>query len=235
MACHSVTSCQLIRSGMILLHIVTQLLHVCITSSDLFSPVIECVEVNGSYWWPEPIIKCDLQCSSHCTCSLGNISKVVVNCSNRNVSVEQVPYPSKLTHFSWAFNDLSGIGKDSFSGLTDLKQLDLLNNLLTEIYPGTFWGLVNMILLDLHNNMLKKIRLGTFKGLINLQILNLHNNLLTDIQAGSFEVLTSLVSLRLDTNMLRHIQPLTCKELISLYELDLKRNMLLYIQVPLRD
>ena len=211
---------------MILLHIVTLLCHVCIASSDLFSPVIECVEVQGSYWWPEPIIRCNLQCSSQCTCSLGNITQVVVNCSNRNVSLEQVAYPSKLTHLNWTSNDLSGIGKDSFSGLTDLKQLDLPNNLLTEIYPGTFSGLVDMIILDLHNNMLKKIQPGTFNGLINLQILDLHNNVLTDIQAGSFEGLSNLHTLVLNNNNITSIPLGAFRELANLRVLVLDNNPL---------
>ena len=138
MACHSYAFYQFIFSSILLLHMFTQLTSVCIASNDLLNPVTECVEEDAQYWWGEPFIRCHLQRPPHCTCSLGNFGQVVVNCTSTNVSVVQIVYPSNTTHLSWADNDLSGIGEDSFSGLTDLQELDLRNTLLTKIYPGTF-------------------------------------------------------------------------------------------------
>ena len=268
MAHHNVALDWLMFSiNILLLHIITQLTPVSIASSDQFSPVIECVEVErpywwppvavGSYWWPKPEIRCNLQCSRHCTCSLGNFSEVFVNCTTRNVSIVQVIYPPNVTHLSWADNDLSGIGKDSFSEFTDLQELDLSSNFLTEICPGTFSGLKNLLKLDLNNNLLKQIQQEIFSGLANLNSLNLENNALRKIQPGTFEEfvnldnllylylggnmleqiqretfsgLANLNSLALWDNSLREIHPRTFEELANLTDLFLSGNILINIQ-----
>ena len=124
---------QFIFSNILLLHIFVQLKPGCVASSYLSSPVTECMQYQ-QYSKPEPLIICDLQCPPDCTCSLGNFSEVVVNCASRNVSVLHIVYPDNVTYLSWAYNDLSGIGKDSFSGFTGLLELDLWHNMLTDIY-----------------------------------------------------------------------------------------------------
>ena len=241
MARHNNTLYQLIFFNILLLYIITQLTPVSIASSDQFSPVIECVEIEGpywwppveivgSYWWPKPEVRCNLQCSHYCTCSLGNVSEVIVNCTSRSVSIVQVVYPPNVTHLSWADNDLSGIGKDSFSEFTDLQELDLRSNLLTEICPGTFGGLKNLLELDLSNNLLKQIQRETFSGLANLNSLALWDNSLTEIHQETFEELENLTDLVLSGNVLMNIQPGAFRGLANLRKLYLNRNMLKRIQ-----
>ena len=219
---------QVILSNILLLHIITQLKPLCIASSDLLSPVIECTEEEDQ--WPELSIRCDLLCSPHCTCSLGNFSEVDVNCTSRNVSVIQILYPLNLTHLNWADNDLSGIEKDSFSGFPDLQELDLRNNLLTKICPGTFAQLENLLELSLGGNMLHQIQGETFSGLVNLKSLELESNVLTKIDPGAFEGLANLTELNLHSNMLTQIQSGTFRGLVNLHKLRLWNNMLVDIQ-----
>ena len=227
MARHNTALYLLIFSNALLLQILTS---VCVASNDLLSPVTECVEEDAQYWWGEPFIRCDLQCPHHCICSLGNFSQVVVNCTSTNVSVVQIVYPPNITHLSWADNDLSGIGKDSFLGFNDLQELDLSNNRLIEICPGTFKELPNLKKLYLSHNMLQLNPPDIFSGLVNLSLLSLQNNMLTKIDPGAFQELANLTELQLDSNMLKQIQSETFRGLTNLRELSLWTNMLIDIQ-----
>ena len=212
------------------------------------------VTENLSPWNPY-CIKCDIQCPVDCSCSLGNFTEVLINCSNGSISVARVSYPTNATCLSWAHNKLCSIQMDSFVDLPDtltvlhlnnnslgelqlgvfkklvhikLLALDLRQNSLREIQPGVFAGLDNLLDLDLSSNMLEEIQSGMFGELFSLEYLNLRSNILHSIQRGAFK---GLLGLHLSGNMLKNIQPGILTESENLLDLDLRINMLNEIQL----
>ncbi|CAI9732351.1 adhesion G-protein coupled receptor G6-like isoform X2, partial [Octopus vulgaris] len=73
-------------------------------------------------------------------------------------------------------NDISTIKEGLFTGLSNLKSLNLWDNNIATIKEGTFMGLSNLKELDLSDNNIATINEGAFTGLSNLKEFNLKNN-----------------------------------------------------------
>ncbi|KAK7078913.1 hypothetical protein SK128_015972 [Halocaridina rubra] len=96
-------------------------------------------------------------------------------------------------------NQLGVIAKGIFSGLKELKYLDLANNLI--MYPPSdLWNLRQLVYLDLSNNQLLDSSLFNISNLVNLQVLDLHLNQLTDIPSGSLVPLEGLLKFHIYWN-----------------------------------
>ncbi len=96
---------------------------------------------------------------------------------------------------------ISVLKAGDFSGLTSLKGLSLLGNLLRTVPVGVFAGLDNLEVLDLEYNQLDTLPARVFAGL-NLIFLGLEGNDLAALPAGVFAGLTNLISLDLSENEL---------------------------------
>ena len=244
------------KSILVLLFVVLRAPGVFVTSDKQQDLVIECKDEVVSSWHKDfkdssVGTKCNITCPYDCSCSLGNYSEVMINCSNGNVSVAHVSYPSNVTRLSWAHGEICSLSKDSFAalantleflhlknnnlqrfqyalfeGLTNLLFLDLRFNVLEEIVPGAFEGMINLTHLDLSNNILRNIHSGMFLGLRNLLRLYLSSNVLEEIQPGAFTGLGGLSKLNLHNNLLKELQPGVFKELRNLTGLDLFMNLL---------
>ncbi len=90
-----------------------------------------------------------------------------------------------------------------FSGLPNIRELHLSNNLIHEVQRASFKDNMAMTLLSLNGNKLEIIREHMFTGLSNLYTLSLYSNLIQRIEPGSFKDNTALTHLYLNDNALQ--------------------------------
>ena len=110
------------------------------------------------------------------------------------------------------------------SSLTRLSDLNLNDNIISEIQPGSFLELKNIKYLWLNNNKLTILKKHTFLGLENLKELTLDRNQISFLQNGTFKGLINLKELYLDGNALIRLQYHTFRELRSLEILSIGDN-----------
>ncbi|XP_066249550.1 insulin-like growth factor-binding protein complex acid labile subunit, partial [Euwallacea similis] len=113
-----------------------------------------------------------------------------------------------------------------FQDLVLLRELYLNNNDLKMLNRDTFHGLANLENLDLSNNMLSELN-GSVANLGQLKFLMLSNNSLTIIKRTELIGLKKLVTLDLSMNSI-HLLNLNIGQPNSLRMLNLSRNMLGY-------
>ena len=228
-----------------------------IATAQVRSRAIECQEEyiqhwHGFYWHnvKKTGIKCYVQCSPACTCSLDDL-KVTRNCTSSNVTISPVIYPSDdIRYLNWNNSVLHDIKPGAFlrfgsslrslhlanvslhlqpgtfAGLTGLQLLDLQFNELDELLPGVFQDLFKLIFLDLNENKLSEIEVGVFGELMELEILHLRNNMINRIAEGAFKDLVKLKHLSLFENRLSKINAGVFIGLVQLKILNLSYNRL---------
>ena len=94
---------------------------------------------------------------------------------------------------------------ETFSGLNDLRVLDLSYNRLTLIEVATFEAMTSLQALELSHNQLHTVNGDTFRGLEQLTILSLSNNIVSSIDKEAFSGLSKLTSLSMDHNKIRYV------------------------------
>jgi len=97
---------------------------------------------------------------------------------------------------------------DALRHLSNLKTLDLGENLITEFANHDLHGLTKLYGLRLSGNNIYNIPVGIFKRNINLNVLNLSHNRIRTIEEGSLKNLENLKALRLDNNELEDMNGL---------------------------
>ncbi|XP_078583270.1 uncharacterized protein LOC144865985 [Branchiostoma floridae x Branchiostoma japonicum] len=157
-------------------------------------------------------------CPEHCRC----LDILSVHCFHANIS--KIPSDTRL--FLMLGTDLKEVRKDLFKDLTNLEELDLDNNQITDIEVGAFEDLSKLRLLFLYRNALEKLQPGVFKGMINLQMIYLSSNNITTIEDGAFEGLPKLLLIQLHENQIEEIGDGAFKGLPTLIDLDLHFNKL---------
>ncbi|GJQ72283.1 hypothetical protein Trydic_g3373 [Trypoxylus dichotomus] len=114
-------------------------------------------------------------------------------------------------------------------GSTDLKLLMLSSNLIRNINENAFMILINLKTLDLSSNtLLVRIPVGLFRNNKNLQILNLSGSGLETISIGTFTGLHSLKDLYLSFNRLTYL-PKGVFDDLKLTSLHINGNSLTYL------
>ena len=215
---------------------------------------VEILENWHRYNWDradKTSIKCNVQCSPKCTCTLDDV-KVARNCTSDNVTVYPVIYPSDNTRYLnwnnsvlhnikpgafWRFGSaleslhltnisLQHLQLGVFAGLTGVTDLDLSFNRIHKISAGAFRELVNLTRLELDRNVLTEIPVGVFRGLIRLEELDLSSNRLNRIAEGAFEDLEQLQKLQLNNNRLSEISVGVFRGLTELKQLIIDSNRL---------
>ena len=101
---------------------------------------------------------------------------------------------------SLSSRDIVALKAGDFSGLGNLRELDLWRNQLSTLPAGIFSGLGNLTRLVLGENQLSTLPSGVFSGLGNLEYLSLWNNRLTALPEDGFSGLGSLEALWLLAN-----------------------------------
>ncbi len=150
----------------------------------------------------------------------------------RGLNLSQVPplwMLSHVTRIDLAYNQLSRIDENAFSGLGALKKLYLEKNGLLTLSERLFSELSSLEILFLSGNLLQGIPDKAFGKLTSLRYLDLSDNRLQGITLNAFSGLTSLTTLRLSNNVILTIDPKAFDKLLSLKELDLSRNYLVTI------
>ena len=134
---------------------------------------------------------------------------------------------TKLKNLSLeCYLDLYVIDENTFNGLNNLENLNLLYNYITKINPSTFINLEKLKELNLSGNELEEINKDTFNGLNNLENLNLSSNKLKKINSFAFNGLNNLKNLNLSDNKLEEINKDTLNGLNNLENLNLLSNKL---------
>ena len=123
-------------------------------------------------------------------------------------------------------NMLTDIPAGLFKSTSSLKNVNLSDNLLPHIPAGLFESLTSLENVDLSDNMLTDIPAGLFKSTSSLKNVNLSDNSLADIPAGLFESLTSLQNVDLSDNYLTHTTEGLFQSLPSLKYVNLSDNLL---------
>ena len=205
-------------------------------SLDLISahrPSIECEDEEAHYWLFWDIYElngtattCNIECSLDCICILDEVN-ITSNCTDSDVSVTRILYPSDVKAISWADSTLDYIRPKSFLRFrSTLEILQLSNTSLQYIHPDLFFGLTNLKVLDLYYNSLTMLFPGTFKDLARLKELWLNYNDLSTIPVGIFRGLKSLVTLMLEENFITNIDIGALEDLVQLTDLYMYYNML---------
>jgi Leucine-rich repeat (LRR) protein len=109
---------------------------------------------------------------------------------------------AKATEISIEHSGLFQFNSDTFSNLTSLISLSIINNKIREIPSRVFTDNAKMMKCDLSGNNIEFIADNAFVALENLLELNLAHNLLTQINADMFVGLHNLRSLQLQHNNL---------------------------------
>lgn len=124
----------------------------------------------------------------------------------RNVKIENVlmmfvpqnfgeKFPS-LEKFRAKSAGLVRIRGKSFHGMSNLKVLELMENIIFEISANALETLVELEELDLSNNKLESIDLDTFKSLEKLQKLNLQGNIIKNVDKNFVTILKQIKSIQ---------------------------------------
>lgn len=121
---------------------------------------------------------------------------------------------SNLTELELKSNSLSDLSP--FSELTQLKKLDLHDNRISDLSPLS--KLVALTNLDISHNLVEKLHpLGTLTGLTQLRA---HDNAIRNL--APLTSMTNLVALDLGSNRIENVSPLA--KLTKLKQLTLNRN-----------
>ena len=178
-------------------------------------------------------IKCNTKCSPNCTCILDDAS-VISNCTDGNVKMTQVGYPSTVRYLSWDNGVLHTIKPLSFLRFGSTLQGLHLNKIgLLHLQPSVFKGLTSLRVLDIGLYHLRNLLPGVFNGLFNLTHLNISGNKLSEINKGVFSETVNIIHMSLNSNVINAIQIGAFSELVHLKVLFLENNMLSQIQVGL--
>ena len=121
----------------------------------------------------------------YCRCSFHN-NGLITDCEGEGLLRPSRNLDNRTTTLYLQHNDIRRIERDDFSGLKNLKLLDLSNNEIEEIDVDSFVDLDNLETLKLHSqrmcttcSFIPKVVFGpgVFKGLTSLKYLAIHDNL----------------------------------------------------------
>ena len=172
------------------------------------------------------------KCQFPCHCESGT-----ANCTHKNLAVLPHEFSNTLRVLDISYNKIKHINHQTFKtrDIMSLENLNVSNNLLTEIYNTTFMGQDSLEEVDFSGNDLKKISPDAFKYPPKLKRLSLKNNKFLEIpENGPFLISSSLEVLNLENCSLVVFTVESFVSLTSLKELYLSHNNLerLVIDAP---
>lgn len=133
-------------------------------------------------------------------------------------------------------NNLNGLELNAFSNLRQLAWLDMTSNPLTTIFDSSFNGLSNMRDIYLIQCELSNLRPTWFRDMPALEQLHLEFNEISDLPVGIFSTLDSLTNLYLGYNNLTQfsIAPLG-ETAFNIEVLSLTQNQVMSLEPALFD
>ena len=127
----------------------------------------------------------------------------------------------------WDSSALTTVPANAYSevtGYTNLINVNLVGNAITDVHTDAFDGLTQITTISLRNNSIETLEPGVFDGLASLTTLVLTNNRIQFLEDDIFAGLTSLTKLWLDDNGLKRIDKDIFGELPLLEILYLSSN-----------
>ncbi|KAH9628314.1 hypothetical protein HF086_017389 [Spodoptera exigua] len=121
---------------------------------------------------------------------------------------------------------LNKIEKKTFSNITTLKEITLMNNKITELDFSSFTNLPSLVNLTIKENKVTEVQRDVFVDLPSLKYLDLSFNSINLAHDGCFEHLTVLNDLILEANSITVLTRDTFRGLANLTRLDLRSNKL---------
>ncbi|GAB6020324.1 hypothetical protein CHUAL_003038 [Chamberlinius hualienensis] len=138
---------------------------------------------------------------------------------------------TELELLDLSFTDLEFISLNAFQGLDNLRSLSLKGNRISQLTSDTFsLGLSKLSELNLDENLISDVALNTFARLKVLQTLRLSHNKLSYAIPATFEGLSQLRRLHMSHNRIRYLSEKWTMQLPQLEYLDLSGNPLYTIQ-----
>ncbi|XP_017139384.1 platelet glycoprotein V isoform X2 [Drosophila miranda] len=161
--------------------------------------------------------------SGVCRCNPDTKSFTCWNTNLKSVPVTQV-IPMNMVSIDLSRNILSTLHKDTFRGLTLLKELDISNNVLDFLPFDLFQDLDSLLHLRIQNNQLEDIDPRTFWKLRNLNILDLSKNEIGLLPESIFFHAQRLTVINMCDNQIKNFPPNLLRDQLELEELDMSRN-----------
>ncbi|RVE46822.1 hypothetical protein evm_008530 [Chilo suppressalis] len=121
---------------------------------------------------------------------------------------------------------LSKIEKKTFSNMSTVREITLMNNKITELDFSSFTNLPALVNLTIKENKVTEIQRDVFVDLPSLRCLDLSFNSINLAHDGCFEHLTVLNDLILEANSITILTRDTFRGLANLTRLDLRSNKL---------
>ncbi|XP_016965131.1 leucine-rich repeat-containing protein 15 [Drosophila biarmipes] len=161
--------------------------------------------------------------SGVCRCNPDTKSFTCWNTNLKSVPVTQV-IPMNMVNIDLSRNILSTLHKDTFRGLTVLKELDVSHNVLDFLPFDLFQDLDSLLVLRIQNNQLEDIDHRTFWKLRNLNILDLSKNEIGMLPESIFYHAQRLTVINMCDNQIQNFPPNLLRDQLMLEELDMSRN-----------
>ncbi|VDK27142.1 unnamed protein product [Gongylonema pulchrum] len=131
---------------------------------------------------------------------------------------------SNLRQIRLDHNNITQIETLAFSSNSKLQFISLEDNQISSISRNSFDSLDELVALNLANNSIKTIERGMLDGMRQLQQLNLRNNSLSVLEKLTFTSVPQITTLDLAHNALYKIEKDVFKPLKNLFWLDLSSN-----------
>ncbi|GBP49298.1 Leucine-rich repeat-containing protein 4B [Eumeta japonica] len=147
--------------------------------------------------------------------------------SNLQILPQEAFARTGLVHLQRVYLRNCSIGEindRAFKGLTNLVELDLSHNLLTQIPSNSFNDAPFLRDLTLAHNLIFKVNIEALSKLSNVVKLDLSKCEIRDISPEAFRNLKSLESLKLNGNNLRELSITSLEKLDKLRAIDLSDN-----------
>ncbi|XP_061413931.1 leucine-rich repeat and immunoglobulin-like domain-containing nogo receptor-interacting protein 1 [Lethenteron reissneri] len=160
-------------------------------------------------------------CPSRCECLPSPNWSVVCHRKRLLTIPDGIPIDTRVLDLSK--NRLKCINYGDFSGYPQLQELDLHENVISNIEPGAFNNLHHLHTIHLQSNRLKLISMGVFSGLQNLTQLDISENKIVILLDYMFHNLHNLRWLMMAENDVVYISQHAFSGLYSLEQLTLEK------------
>ncbi|KAM4631497.1 leucine-rich repeat and immunoglobulin-like domain-containing nogo receptor-interacting protein 4a [Polymixia lowei] len=144
------------------------------------------------YLWAAGVafaIETPWSCPQPCQC---NSEVLEVNCSGLQLATVPAGLPQDSQLLNITHNNIKTLVHQQFKTLTQLRDLDLSDNILVIIEVEAFVGLQSLLTLRLARNRLKIIPVGAFIGLTKLRLLDISDNEILVLLDFTFRDLAAL-------------------------------------------
>ena len=146
-----------------------------------------------------------------------------VNCTSSNLTSLQ-PINNNTRSLILDRNQLSVITKNFFWGMTNLRYLSLVDNIIDEIKPTSFQNQRKLVTLDLSGNLFGEVPSAALQHLRVLKELDLHDNQIRTLSKEPWYNLSRLEILHLDSNSILNIPMVMTSQLKRVIEFTISNN-----------